>query len=80
MFISMESCRHFLETYRELVSWPDLCDIERIEAQQVWIGILRLHDLHLCSPLKLLTILNTLPELALGVVWILARDLDSFWC
>lgn len=63
----------------ELISGPDLGDVERIESERFWVGVFRLHDLHLGRPLDLAAVLDDLPEVALAVVWVLARDADSFW-
>lgn len=38
-----------------------------------------MHDLHIGLPHNLLPILNSVPELALGVVWIFTRDSNGFW-
>lgn len=70
-----------LETcaYWKLRTGPDFRDIERVKAQLFWVRLIGLHDLHLGRPLNLFSTLNGLPQLLLGIVWVLARNLDCFW-
>lgn len=65
--------------YREVLPGPDFGHVEGVKAQLVWIGIFGVHDLHVGFPHDLLSILNSVPELALRVVWIFTRDSDCFW-
>jgi hypothetical protein len=58
----------------EITTRPDLGDIEGIKAKLQWVSLLRLHDLHLGCPLNLLSVLNGLPQLLLGVVGVLAGN------
>lgn len=62
----------------EIATGPDLGDIEGIEAELQWVSLLRLHDLHLGCPFNLLSVLDGLPQLLLGVVGVLAGDTDGF--
>jgi hypothetical protein len=67
----------------ELVHWevatrPDLGDIEGVEAQLQWVGLFGLHDLYFGCPFDLFSVLDSLPQLLLGVVGVLARDADGF--
>jgi hypothetical protein len=51
---------------------PNLGYVEGVEAELERVGLFGLHDLHLSCPLNLLSVLNCLPQLLLGVVWVLA--------
>lgn len=59
----------------ELASRPDLSDIEGVKTELVWIGLIRFHDLDHGSPLNLLALLDSLPEVALRVVGVLTAHL-----
>jgi hypothetical protein len=61
----------------EITTRPDLGDIEGIEAKLQWVSLFRLHDLHLSCPFDLLSVLNGLPQLLLGVVGVLAGNADG---
>jgi len=69
----------FDSTYWELSSGPDFGHIEGIKAQFGRVGVFWLHDLDFGCPFLLLSPLHLLPQLLLGVVWVLARDADGFW-
>lgn len=62
----------------EFVARPDLGDVERIEAEFVWIAFLRLHYLYHGSPLGLFSCFNGIPKIALRIVRIFSRDADCF--
>ena len=66
-------CQDAENTHRELISWPDLGNIEWIEAQKVSIRLLRLHHLYFGSPLNFFASLNSIPQVAFRVVRILSR-------
>lgn len=59
----------------ELLARPDLCHVEGIEAELVWVGILGLHHLDVRSPYNLLSVFNDFVKIALRVVRILAAHL-----
>lgn len=61
----------------EVTTRPDLGDIEGIEAELQRVSLLRLHDLHFGCPFNLLSVLNGLPQLLLGVVGVLAGNADG---
>ena len=63
--------------YGKLVSWPNFGDIEGIKAEFVVIGFVRLHDLHLCSPSRVLSSINGVPQVPLRKVGIFAREARS---
>jgi len=62
----------------ELITRPDLRNIEGIEAELCRVGVFGLHDLYLSGPFLLFTTLHGLPQLLLGVVRVLTRDADGF--
>ena len=64
--------------HREVATRPNLGDIEGIEAELQWVGLLGLHDLYLGCPFNLISVLDSLPELLLRVVGVLAGDADGF--
>lgn len=63
----------------ELAAGPDLGHVEGVEAEFLRVCVFGLHDLDFGGPLELLAFFDAVPELALAVVWVLARDLDGFW-
>jgi hypothetical protein len=62
----------------EVTTRPDLGDVEGIEAELQWVGLFGLHDLYLGCPFDLFAVLDGLPQLLLGVIWVLAGDADGF--
>lgn len=62
----------------ELISGPNLGDVEGIEAEFIGVSLLRLHDLNLGRPFDLLATLNGFPEISFGVVRILTTHLNGF--
>lgn len=58
----------------EVATRPDLGNVEGVETELLWVGFLRLHDLHLGCPLNLLSVFDSLPQLLLGIVGILAGN------
>ena len=64
--------------HEELRSRPNLGNIKRIEYKFIRISLSRIHDLNMRSPLNLFALLNSLPEISLGVVGIFTAHLHSF--
>jgi hypothetical protein len=58
--------------HREVAARPDLGHVEGVETELERVSLFGLHDLYLGCPLDLLSVLNGLPELLLGVVGVLA--------
>lgn len=71
--------RFFLGAYGELISGPDFGNIERVKAEYIDVCVRWLHDLDLCVPYNLFSILDGFPEFLLRIIGILARDPDRFW-
>ena len=61
----------------EEVAGPDLGDVEGVETELLGVGVLGLHHLHVGGPLDLLAVLDGVPQVALGVVRVLAAHLDG---
>ena len=61
----------------ELTARPDFGNIEGIEAELVGVGLFRLHYLDICFPCDFFAFLNGLPELFLGVIWVLTGGHDG---
>lgn len=63
--------------HQKLIPRPHLGDVERVEAELVGIGLLRLHNLHMGGSFKVLTALNGAPRITLGVIRVLTAHVDG---
>jgi len=66
----------FTCAYRELTSGPDFRNIERVKAKDFNVCVCWVHDLNLCVPNNLLSILDSLPEFLFRIIGVDARHLD----
>ena len=61
-------------TYWELRPGPDFGYIERLKPHLFCVSALGLDNLDIRLPHHLLSVFDGIPELLLGIVWVLARD------
>jgi hypothetical protein len=52
-------------TYRELALGPNFGDIKWIKSKDIWVSLVRLHDLNMRSPGNLFAIFNGTPKVTL---------------
>lgn len=59
-------------------TWPHFCDIERIERSGCCL--FGSHDLVLCMPSGMISSLDSMPQIAFGIIWIDSAHLLGFFC